>query len=195
MTDMARQQVAFDWQGRLESDGKVTFGPSRLLSWVLLAVAVVVLLGFGYAIVSNGPAVWSTIGFVLLAACLVYAARTAVLGGADLTVTHEGFQPGRGPVVDFDRLTAISTSRTNLTLHWTAPSGEPSAQPSDQPSARRPGRLRGRGQKAWILSLPRWTPVDPDGLATWLFKLKGGPMAEVDSVARAGISRVYRLRE
>ncbi|HEX4471823.1 MAG TPA: hypothetical protein VH085_07635, partial [Nocardioides sp.] len=96
-----------------------------------------------------------------------------------------------GPVVAFDRLTAISTSRTNLTLHWT----QPSDPPSHQPSARRPGRLRGRGQKAWILSLPRWTPVDPDGLATWLFKLKGGPMAEVDSVARAGISRVYRLRE
>ena len=55
--------------------------------------------------------------------------------------------------------------------------------------------MRGGRQQAWILSLSRWTPVDPDDLATWLFKLKGGPMAEVDSVARGGISRVFRLRE
>jgi hypothetical protein len=185
MTRMARrQQVAFDWQGRLESEGSITFGPSRWLSWVLLVVAVVVLLGFGYALVANGPAVWSLIGFVVLAGCAVYAVRTAFLGGSDLTVTHDGFRPGRGAVVGFDRLAAVSTSRTNLTLHWAA-----------TPGRRTLGRRRGAGQTAWILSLPRWTTVDPDGLAVWLFKLKGGPMAEVDSQARTGISRVYRLRE
>lgn len=41
---MARQQGPFDWQGRLESKGSVTFGPSRWSSWVLFAEAIVALL-------------------------------------------------------------------------------------------------------------------------------------------------------
>jgi hypothetical protein len=184
MATMARQQGPFDWQGRLESEGSVTFGPSRWFSWLLLVVAIVALLGFGYAVVTDGPTVWAVIGAVLLAACVVYTGRTTLMGTGDLTVTRDGFRTGRGPVIAFDRLAAVATVRTNLTIHY-----------APLPGQRLTGRQRTTGQKAWYLSLPRWSSMNPDDLAVWLLKLKGGPTAEVDAQVRAGISRVFRLRD
>jgi hypothetical protein len=173
----ARQQGPFDWQVRLESKGSVTFGPSRWSSWVLFAVAVVALLGCLYAVVSDGPATWSVVGTLVLAACAVVAGRAALLGTSELEITHDGFRTGRHPVVPFDRLGAVAIARRNLTLHYAA-----------QPGERLIGRQRTTGQKMMIVTLPRLGSFHPDDLAIWLLKLKSGPTAEVTE-ERTGISR------
>lgn len=170
---MPRQQGPFDWQGRLESEGSVSFGPARWTSWVMFTVAVVALLGLLYAVVTD-PAVWSLVGVLLLAACSVATGRAALLGTSRLTVTHEGFAAGRHAVVPFDRLGAVSISRRNLTVHYLA----------------RPTR-----QRMMIVTLPRFGAFHPDDLAVWMLKLKGGPSADVVEDATSGVSRVFRLRE
>ena len=171
---MARQLGPFDWQGRLESEGGVTFGPSRWSSWVLFAVAIAALLGFLAAIIGNGFSAWAVFAVLVLAACALTTGRAALLGAAELRVTHEGFRMGQGPVVPFARLGAVTILRRNLTLHYAVP---------------------GAGQKRMIVSLPRLRAYHPDDLAVWLLKLKGGPAAHVVLDERAGISRVFRLRE
>jgi hypothetical protein len=183
MSRMPRQRGPFDWQGRLESEGAVTFGPSRWSSWVLFAVAILALLGFLDAVVGDGPAVWSVIGALLMAACAVATGRAAVLGTAELTVTHDGFRMGRRPPVPFDRLGAVAISRRNLTLHYAAMPGE-----------RLLGRQQDTGQKRMVVTIPRFGSFHPDDLAVWLLKLKGGPTADVVEDVSGGISRVFRLR-
>jgi hypothetical protein len=179
---MARQQGAFDWQGRLESGGSVTFGPSRWSSWVLFSVAFVSLLGCLYAVVSDGPALWSVIGSLVLVGCAVVAGRAALLGTSQLMITHEGFRTGGHPVVPFDRLAAVAVARRNLALHYTA-----------QPGERLIGRQRTTGQKVMIVALPRLASFHPDDVAVWLLKLGKGPSAEVTE-ERTGLSRVFRVR-
>lgn len=171
---MARQLGPFDWQGRLESEGSVRFGPSRWSSWVLFGVAIAALLGFLAEIVADGVSAWSVFAVVVLAACALTTGRAALLGTAELTVTHEGFRLGRGPVVPFGRLGAVTILRRNLTLHYAVP---------------------GAGQKRMIVSLPRFGAYHPDDLAVWLLKLKGGPAADVVLDERGALSRVFRLRE
>lgn len=171
---MARQLGPFDWQGRLETEGRVTFGPSRVYSGVLFAVALVACLGFVVAVVADGPAVWSVVGTLVLAAAAVTMGRAALLGAAELTVSHEGFRMGRGPVVPFQRLAAVTVLRRNLTLLHATPSS----------------RL-----KRSIVSLPRLGAFHPDDVAVWLLKLKGGPAADVVVSEGRGPSRVFRLRD
>jgi hypothetical protein len=132
-------QGPFDWQARLERDGRVEFG-SRYFAWLT--------------------------------------------GSRQLTVTHEGVRLGGGPEVDLDRIVAVSTSRGRLTVHYLP-------LPDD-----RMNRIERRsGQKRLVLVLPRWGSVRADDLAVWLLKVKGGPMAEVDSkLGGAGVARVYQLR-
>lgn len=180
---MARQQGVFDWQGRLESQGSVTFGPRRWSSWLLFAVAIVALLGCAYAIVSDGPAVWSVVATLVLIACAVVSGRAALLGTSELVITHEGFRTGGNAVVPFDRLAAVAVAQRHLTLHYAA-----------QPGGRRIGRQRTAGQKAVIVTLSRLSPFHPDDLAIWMLKLGHGPGADVTE-ERAGISRVFRVRE
>ncbi|HEY3529265.1 MAG TPA: hypothetical protein VGK78_08950 [Nocardioides sp.] len=170
---MARQLGPFDWQGRLENEGSVTFGPNRWSSWVLFAVAIAALLGFLVEIIADGVSAWSVFAVVVLAACALTTGRAALLGTSELTVTHEGFRMGRGPVVPFARLGAITLLRRNLTLLYAVP---------------------GVGQKRMIVSLPRLASYHPADLAVWLLKLKGGPSADVVVDERSGISRVFRLR-
>jgi hypothetical protein len=170
---MARPQGPFDWQGRLESQGRVSFGPSRVFSGLLLGVAIVALLGFLVEIARDGPALWSVFGTLVLAACALTTGRAALLGAAELTVTHDGFRLGRGDVVPFDRLTAVAVLRRTMTLRYAASSGE----------------------KRLVVSLPRLGAFRPGDLAVWLLKLKGGPSAQVVVDERAGLSRVFRLRD
>jgi hypothetical protein len=174
MTLMARQLGPFDWQGRLESEGCVRFGPGRWSSWVLLAVAIAALLGFLVEVVATGPSAWTLFAVLVLAACALTTGRAALLGASELTITHEGFRMGRGPVVPFASLGAVSILRRNMTLLYLAP---------------------GTGQKRMIVSLPRLAAYHPADLAVWLLKLKGGPAADVVVDDRTGISRVFRLRE
>ncbi len=171
---MARQLGPFDWQGRLETEGRVTFGPSRVFSGVLFGVAIMALVGFGIALVADGPAPWSVFGTLVLAAAALTTGRAALLGAAELTVTHDGFRMGRGTVVPFERLAAVTILRRNMTLLYATP-----------PS----------GQKRSIVSLPRLGAFHPDDVAIWLLKLKGGPSADVVVSARGGLSRVFRLRD
>lgn len=180
---MPRQQGPFDWQGRLESEGSVTFGPHRWSSWLMLTVAVVALLGLLYSWVADGPAVWSVIGVLVVAACAVVTGRAAIWGTTELTVTHDGFGMGRGPTVPFDRLGAVSISRRNVSLHYAAP-------PDERPQ----GPSRAGRQKLMIVALPRFGSFHPDDLAVWLLKLRGGPAAEVVEDTSSGVSRVFRLR-
>jgi hypothetical protein len=170
---MARVQGPFDWQGRLETEGSVSFGPSRVFSGLLFAVAIAALAGFLVEIVGDGPAPWSLFGALVLVACALTTGRAAILGAAELTVTHDGFRMGRGDVVPFDRLSVVTVLRRNLTLRYAGPTGA----------------------KRLIVSLPRLGAYRPDDLAVWLLKLKGGPSAEVVVDERAGISRSYRLRD
>jgi hypothetical protein len=183
MARMPRQQGPFDWQGRLESEGSVTFGPHGWYSWAMFAVADVALLGFLYSLVVDGPAAWSVIGALVVAACAVVTGRAALWGTTTLTVTHDGFRMGRRPQVPFDRLGAVSISRRNLSLHYAASPGE-----------RLVGRQRATGQKLMIVALPRFGSFHPDDLAVWLLKLRGGPAADVVEDSRGGLSRVFRLR-
>jgi hypothetical protein len=131
---MARQQGPFDWQGRLESDGEVTFGSSMPLT------------------------------------------------GGRLTVTHEGLQVGRGPVVDVARLRSVAIARQTLTISYDA-----------LPDEQLRGRDRSTGQRLMRVSLPRFGPFHPDDLAVWLLKLKGGPAADVVE-QKQPLGRVFQLR-
>jgi hypothetical protein len=174
MLGMVRQQGPFDWQGKLESDGRVTIGPSRWFSGVLFAVAIAAIVGFLVEIVLDGPALWSLFGLVVLAACALSTGRATFRGAGELTVTHEGFHLGRGPVVPFERLGAVSILRRRMMLHYLAPSAT-------------------SGQKRMAVSLPRLAPFHPDDFAVWLLKLKGGPTASIVMDDRTGLSRVFRL--
>jgi hypothetical protein len=105
-------------------------------------------------------------------------------GSGQLTVTHVGVRLGRRPVTSFDRIAAVSTTRRRLTFFYT-----PRAEERMNPFERR------TGQKRLLFALPRWSSVRADDLAVWVLKLKGGPMAEIDTkVAGAGMARVHRLR-
>jgi hypothetical protein len=149
---------------------------------VLFSVAIVSLLGCLYAVVSDGPALWSVIGSLVLVGCAVVAGRAALLGTSQLMITHEGFRTGGHPVVPFDRLAAVAVARRNLALHYTA-----------QPGERLIGRQRTTGQKVMIVALPRLASFHPDDVAVWLLKLGKGPSAEVTE-ERTGLSRVFRVR-
>jgi hypothetical protein len=170
---MARPQGPVGWQGRLEREGSVSFGPSRVFSGLLFAVAIAALIGFLVEIVADGPALWSLFGLLVLAACALTTGRATLLGAAELTVTHDGFRMGRGEVVPFARLSAITILRRNMTLRYAAATGE----------------------RRLVISLPRLGSYRPGDLAVWLLKLKGGPSAEVVVDDRSGFSRVYRLRD
>jgi hypothetical protein len=108
----------------------------------------------------------------VLVACALSTGRATFQGAAELIVTHEGFRMGRGPVVAFDRLGAVSVLRRRVMLHYAVPSG----------------------QRRMIVSLPRAAAFHPDDLAVWLLKLRGGPAADVVVDERTGLSRVFRLR-
>jgi hypothetical protein len=102
-----------------------------------------------------------------------------------LAVTHDGLRRGSGPNVAFDRLVAVSTARQRLTIFYTPLPGE-----------RMSMFERRTGQKRLLIALSRWGSVRADDLAVWLLKLKGGPMAEIDTkLGGAGVARVYRIRE
>lgn len=106
-------------------------------------------------------------------------------GSAPLTVSHDGVRKGNGPTVALDRLVAVSTARDRLTIFYAPLPGE-----RMNPFERR------AGQKRMLVALSRWGGVRADDLAVWLLKLKGGPLAEVDTkLGGAGVARVYRLRE
>lgn len=173
---MPRQQGPFDWQGRLESTGTVTFGPARWSSWLLCGVAVVALAGLLLALVTDGPAVWSVVATLVVAGCAVVTGRAAAWGSNQLTVTHDGFRMGRGTTVPFGRLGAVAVGRRALTLHYATSPEE-----------------RGR-QRRMLVSLPRFAAFHPDDLAVWLLKLRGGPAAEVVEDTGSGLSRVFRLK-
>jgi len=118
---------------------------------------------------------------------VVFGSRwsAAFTGSGQLSVTHDGVRLGTRPLVPFDRLTAVATSGQRLTVfHLPGPDD-------------RLGRFERRsGQKRMLVKLSRWGPVRASDLAVWLLKLKGGPLADVETtLGGAGIARVYRLRE
>ena len=104
-------------------------------------------------------------------------------GSRQLVVTHEGVRLGKGPVVGFDRIAAVSTSRGRLTVHYTP-----------LPEERMNRIERRSGQKRLVLVLPRMGSVRADDLAVWLLKLKGGPMADIET-RPTGVARIHQLRE
>ena len=177
-------QRAFDWQGRLESDGEVSFGQGRWLSAALTMGSLALALLCLVALVDD-PAAWLVVGFLVWVAAAAYAGRAWVTRSGQLRVTRDGLGLGTRPTVPFARLVAVSTSRSNLTVHYLA-----------LPDERLVAQQRRSGQKSFFVSLGRWGSVRPDDLAVWLLKLKGGPMAEVDSRLRgAGMARVFHLRD
>jgi hypothetical protein len=90
---------------------------------------------------------------------------------------------GKGPVVPFDHVTAVSTARGRLTVYY-----------SPLPDQRLNPIERKSGQKRLVLGLSRLGSVRPEDLAVWLLKLKGGPMTEID-VELGGMARVFKIRE
>jgi hypothetical protein len=176
-------QGPFDWQGRLATEGKVVFGVGRWLSWLLLVATV---LGIVAALAGFvGRSVWQIVCVVFLVGCAWYLARAALTGSGQLTVTGDGVRMGTGPTVTWDRLVAVATARERVTVFY-----DPLPDERLTPFERR------TGQKRLLLALSRWGPVRSDDLAVWLLKLKGGPMAEIDSrLGGAGMARVYRIRD
>jgi hypothetical protein len=130
-----------------------------------------------------GPFIWQ--GRLESEGRVVFGSRWFSLftGSGQLTVTHEGLLMGKGPVVPFDRVTAVSTSRGKLTAYYTPGPGQ-RLNPLERRS----------GQKRLLLGLPRLGSVRPEDLAVWLLKLKGGPMTEID-VELGGMARVFRIRD
>ena len=105
-------------------------------------------------------------------------------GSGRLSVTREGFRTGSRPVIAFDRIVAVGTAGGRLTVIYTPSTGE-----------RLNALERRSGHKSVIITLSRWGQVRSDDLAVWLLKLKGGPLADVESRAGGGgVARVYRIR-
>jgi len=131
----------------------------------------------------QGPFVWQ--GRLESEGKVVFGSRwfSLLTGSGQLTVTHEGLQMGKGPVVPFDRVTAVSTARSKLTAYYT---------PLDD--QRLNVLERKSGQKRLLLGLPRLGSVRAEDLAVWLLKLKGGPMTRID-VELGGMARVFRIRD
>jgi hypothetical protein len=102
-----------------------------------------------------------------------------------LIVTRDGVRRGSAATIAFDRFVAVGTSRQRLTIFYAPLPGE-----RMNPFERR------SGQKRLLIVLSRWGSVRADDLAVWLLKLKGGPMAEIDTkLGGAGVARVHRIRE
>jgi hypothetical protein len=176
-------QGAFEWQGRLETEGEVEFGPARWFTWLLFATAVLALVAVLAGLI--GRNVWQVVVAVLLGAAAWYLATTAVTGSNRMVVTHDGFRMGTGQIIAFDRLVAVGTARGRVTVFYAPLDGE-----------RMSVFERRSGHKRVLLDLSRWGSVRADELAVWLLKLKGGPMSEV--IARpggAGVARIYQLPE
>jgi len=131
----------------------------------------------------QGPFVWQ--GQLESEGQVVFGSRWFSLftGSGQLTVTHEGLLMGRGPVVPFEHVTAVSTARGRLTVYY-----------SPLPDQRLNPIERKSGQKRLLLGLSRLGSVRPEDLAVWLLKLKGGPMTDID-VELGGLARVFKIRE
>lgn len=131
----------------------------------------------------QGPFVWQ--GQLESQGRVLFGSRWFSLftGSGRLTVTHDGLLMGKGPVVPFDHVTAVSTSRGKLTVFY-----------APLPDQRLTAFERKGGQKRLILGLPRLGGVRPEDLAVWLLKLKGGPMTQID-VELGGLARVFRIRD
>jgi hypothetical protein len=130
----------------------------------------------------QGPFVWQ--GQLESEGRVVFGSRWFSLftGSGQLTVTHEGVLMGKGPLVPFDHVTAVSTARGRLTVYYT-PLPDQRLNPIERRS----------GQKRLVLGLSRLGSVRPEDLAVWLLKLKGGPMTEID-VELGGMARVFKIR-
>ena len=130
----------------------------------------------------QGPFVWQ--GRLESEGRVVFGSRWFSLftGSGQMTVTHEGLQMAKGPVVPFDLVTAVSTARGRMTVYYT-PLPDQRLNPFERKS----------GQKRLLLGLSRLGSVRPEDLAVWLLKLKGGPMTEID-VDLGGMARVFRIR-
>ena len=65
----------------------------------------------------QGPFVWQ--GQLESEGRVVFGSRWFSLftGSGQLTVTHDGLLMGKGPVVPFDHITAVSTSRGKLSVY------------------------------------------------------------------------------
>jgi hypothetical protein len=131
----------------------------------------------------QGPFVWQ--GQLESEGRVVFGSRWFSLftGSGQMTVTHDGVLLGKGPVVPFDHVTAVSTARGRLTVYY-----------SPLPDQRLNPIERKSGQKRLVLGLSRLGSVRPEDLAVWLLKLKGGPMTEID-VELGGMARVFKIRE
>jgi hypothetical protein len=131
----------------------------------------------------QGPFVWQ--GQLESEGRVLFGSRWFSLftGSGQLTVTHDGLLMGKGPVVPFDHVTAVSTSRGKLSVYY-----DPLPDQRLNPFERR------SGQKRLVLGLPRLGSVRPEDLAVWLLKLKGGPMTEID-VELGGVARMFRIRD
>jgi hypothetical protein len=131
----------------------------------------------------QGPFVWQ--GQLESEGRVVFGSRWFSLftGSGQMTVTHDGVLMGKGPVVPFDHVTAVSTARGRLTVYY-----------SPLPDQRLNPIERKSGQKRLVLGLSRLGSVRPEDLAVWLLKLKGGPMTEID-VELGGMARVFKIRE
>ena len=130
----------------------------------------------------QGPFVWQ--GRLESEGRVAFGSRWFSLftGSGQLTVTHDGVTMGKGPLVPFDRITAVSTARGRLTVYYT-PLPDQKLNPLERKS----------GQKRLLLGLSRLGSVRPEDLAVWLLKLKGGPMTEID-VELGGMARVFKIR-
>ncbi len=131
----------------------------------------------------QGPFVWQ--GQLESEGRVLFGSRWFSLftGSRQLTVTHDGLQIGNGPIVPFDHVTAVSTSRGKLTVFYT-PLADQRLNPFERKS----------GQKRLLLGLSRLGGVRPEDLAVWLLKLKGGPMTNID-VELGSMARVFRIRD
>jgi hypothetical protein len=175
------------WDQRLEGDGRVTFRQSPWISLLLLLVCLLFTAGFVDAVVEGGPSFWDLLGLAAFGVVgLPLTVRALFTARPALTVTPDGVQARRGPLIPFENVVAVTTrGRRNVTVDYVPLPGE-----------RLGMREKKTGLKQQLAPLAPLSGAPAADVAYWLLQRKGGPDIRIDISGEGGrFPQVYRIAE
>jgi hypothetical protein len=175
-----------DWDRRLESEGRVRFRQNPWLALLLLVVCLLFTVGFVDAALAEGATFWTVVGLLVFGAVgIPLAVRGLVTGRHALTVTRDGVQARRGPLVPFENVVAVTTRGRSVTIDY-----------RPLPDERLGLRQKKSGLKQQFAALAPFSGAPAGDVAYWLLQCKGGPEARIDISGEGGrFAQVYRLAE
>jgi hypothetical protein len=174
-----------EWQRRLDTEGSVTFRQNPWPFLLLLALCVVFTVGMIDALVVAGASFWAVLGLILFGALGIPLSSWLLGRRSGLRVTQEGIAAGRGVVVPFDHVVAVTTRGRNLTIDY-----------RHLPGQRLVLRQRKTGLKQHVVALSPFGGGRPSDVAYWLLQLSAGPDARIDVRGAGGrLGQVYQVAE